>query len=320
MTAEGDGYRAAREGAALIGLPERGVLAVTGPQRQKFLHNLLSNDVQGRAVGQGVLAALMDARGHLQSFLRVLVASDTVWLEAPAERLPALEQTFAHYRVAAPVRFQSTPAVVFALVGPAARDVLGRSGAEAPSAAPESHVGARLAGHEVRVAAASDLPSAGFVLHVAPEGADSVRAALLAEGTAALGREALDALRVEQGRPWYGVDVTDENLLHETGLVREYHSPSKGCYVGQEVVARLEARGGNVNKLLRGLRLSAPVSAGASIRAEDREVGRVTTAAVSPRLGPIAMGYVHRSRFEPGARVQVGEAEATVEALPLDRT
>jgi folate-binding Fe-S cluster repair protein YgfZ len=115
------------------------------------------------------------------------------------------------------------------------------------------------------------------------------------------------------------VDVGADNLLHETGLVHEYHSPTKGCYVGQEVMARLDARGGNVNKLLRGLRLATPVAPGAPIRADDREVGRVTTAAVSPRLGPIALGYVHRSRFEPGTRVEVGGTEATVDSLPLDR-
>jgi folate-binding protein YgfZ len=127
-------------------------------------------------------------------------------------------------------------------------------------------------------------------------------------------------MRIEQGRPWYGVDVTEENLLHETGLVREYHSPSKGCYVGQEVIARLDARGGHVNKRLCGLRLSAPAAAGATIRAEGRDVGRVTTAGVSPRLGPVAMGYVHRSAFEPGTGVEVGGAAASVAALPLDRS
>jgi glycine cleavage system aminomethyltransferase T len=89
--------------------------------------------------------------------------------------------------------------------------------------------------------------------------------------------------------------------------------------VGQEVIARLEARGGNVNKRLRGLRLGAPSAAGAAIRAEGQDVGRVTTAGVSPRLGPIAMGYVHRSRFEPGTAVEVDGAPAGVAELPLER-
>jgi folate-binding protein YgfZ len=298
---------------------DRGVLAVTGPLRQKFLHNVLSNDVQGRGTGQGCLAALMDVRGHVQSFLRVLVGTDTIWLEAPADRLGTLEQTLAHYRVAAPVRFQAMPTVVLALIGPRAREALADVGAEVPDLPAQDHVATSVAGQAARVMAATDLPAPALVLHLAPEGAAAVRSALLAHGAEALSREAFDALRVEQGRPWYGVDVTEENLLHETGLVREYHSPTKGCYVGQEVMARLDARGGNVNKLLRGLRLAAPVTAGTTIRADDREVGRVTTAAVSPRLGPIAMGYVHRSRCEPGTRVDVGGTEATVETLPLDR-
>jgi folate-binding protein YgfZ len=111
--------------------------------------------------------------------------------------------------------------------------------------------------------------------------------------------------------------VGEDNLLHETGLVGEYHSPSKGCYVGQEVIARLEARGANVNKVLRGLRLEAPVARGAAVLADGKDVGVVTTAAVSPRLGAIAMAFVHRSRAEAGTAVEVAGTPATVAALPL---
>ena len=295
------------------------MLAVTGPLRQKFLHNLLSNDVQGRAPGQGGLAALMDARGRLQALLRVLVGRDTVWLEAPAAGLPELERTLVHYRVAAPVRFAVEPADVVAVLGPLARDVLARAGAETPELGAGDHVTARLAGAEVRVVSAPDLPASALVLHAPAAAADEVCAALSAAGAVPLGRDALDVLRIEEGRPWFGVDVTDENLLHETGLVRQYHSSAKGCYVGQEVIARLEARGGNVNKLLRGLRLERPVTTGAVVRADEREVGRVTTAGVSPRLGPVALAYVHRSRFEPGTPVTVEEdVRATVVALPFE--
>jgi folate-binding Fe-S cluster repair protein YgfZ len=98
--------------------------------------------------------------------------------------------------------------------------------------------------------------------------------------------------------------------------VAEYHVP-KGCYVGQEVVARLEARGGHVSRALRGLRLGAPATAGAAVQAEGTDVGRVTTSAVSPRLGPIAMAYVHRRAYEPGTAVEVGGAAAVVTALPF---
>jgi folate-binding protein YgfZ len=316
--AEAGEYEAARSEAALIDLGERGVLEATGPQRQKFLQGMLSNDVVGRQTGEGCSAALMTARGHVQALLRVLVTGDSVLLEMPAERLALVEQTLVHYRVAAPVRFKVRPTAVLGLAGPRALERLRAAGAELPELAPESHVPASVAGEAVLVARASDLPPAGYVLHVAPESAAAVWSALVDGGARPLGRQAMDALRVEAGRPWYGPDVSEENLLHETGLVAECHSPTKGCYIGQEVVARLEARGGHVNKSLRGLRLSAPAAAGAPVVAGGKEAGRVTTAAVSPRLGLIALAYVHRSAFEAGTAVAVAGAPATVANLPLE--
>lgn len=309
-------YEAARAGAGLATLP-RAVLAVTGPLRQKFLHGILSNDVAGRTAGQGCLAALMDAKGHLLCFVRVLVGADTVWLELAADGLDALERALVHYRVAAPVRFARPGTIVFGLLGPRAAAMLSGLGLDAAGLADEGHTTGTIAGADVRAVRASDLPAGGFALHVPAEAADAVRAALRAHGAADVGPDTLDVLRIEDGRPWYGPDVTEANLLHETGLVRAYHSATKGCYVGQETIARLEARGGNVNKVLRGLRLGAPARAGDAVTAEGAEVGRVTTAGVSPRLGPIAMAYVHRSRFEPGTAVAVAGAPATVAALPL---
>ncbi len=311
-------YRAAREDAALVDLAERGALDVSGPLRQKFLHGILSNDVAGRAPGQGCQAALMDVKGHLQAFLRVLVQSDAVRLELTRARLEPVEALLLHYRVAAPVRFARPDVAPLGLLGPRAGELLAALGAAVPGASAEEHVRATLAGHDVLVARAGDLPCAGFVLHTPSAGAAEVWDALAAAGARPLGRRALDALRVEQGLPWYGCDVGEEHLLHETGLVRVMHSPSKGCYVGQEVIARLEARGGNVNKALRGLRLGAHAAPGDAISADDHEVGRVTTAALSPRLGPLAMGYVHRNHFAPGTSLTVAGHPASVALLPLD--
>jgi folate-binding protein YgfZ len=312
------GYDAARSGAALCALP-RAVLAVTGPLRQKFLQGILSNEVAALAAGQGAPAALLDAKGHVQSLMRVLVGGDTVWLELPQDRLDPVERLLVHYRVAAPVRFARAPVAVLGLLGPAAPDALRRAGLPVAALAADAHAAATLAGAPVLVSPASDLPAQGFALHVPADAAGAVRAALTEQGAAGLDAGALDALRIEDGVPWYGADVTEANLLHETGLVRRYHSASKGCYVGQENIARLEARGGHVNKALRGLRLGAPAAAGDAVTCEGAEAGRVTTAAVSPQLGPIAMAYVHRSRFEPGTRVDVGGQAATVSLLPLER-
>jgi len=311
-------YAAARDSAALADLSDRGVLQASGPQRQKFLQAILSNDVLSREPGQGCRAALMTMKGHLLAFMRVLVQKDVVLMEMPADRLKAVEEALVFYRVAAPVRFAARPTTVLALMGPEARDILARAGCEVPELAPEAHVSGTVVGQPVLVARAGDLPAGGYVLHTTPEGAAPVSAALQAAGAVPIGRATVDVLRIEDGRPWFGPDVTEENLLHETGLVPELHSPTKGCYVGQEVIARLEARGGNVNKMMRGLRLSAPADAGSTVTSEGKDVGRITTAGISPRLGPIAMGYVHRSRFEPGTHVEVGRAAAAVVRLPFE--
>ncbi len=314
MTAPDEAYRQAREGIALADLSDRAVLAATGPKRQSFLHGILSNDIAGRAPGQGVRSALMDAKGRLLCLFRVLVTDDTLLLEMPAERLAFVSETLERYRVAAPVRFAARPVSVVGILGPRAPEVLRDAGLEAVPTDREAHAVGTVRGHEVRVARAGDLPAQGYVLYVPTLGAGEVLDAF--SGVAALDAPTLDALRIEDGRAWYGPDVTAENLLFETGLVAEYHVP-KGCYVGQEVVARLEARGGNVSRALRGLRLTAPATAGATVQAEGAEVGRVTTAAVSPRLGPIAMAFVHRRAFEPGTAVVVGGAPAVVTALPF---
>jgi aminomethyltransferase len=194
--------------------------------------------------------------------------------------------------------------------------VLAHAGAEVAELPVESHVAAAVSGHDVRVARAGDLPAGGFVVHAAADALSAVADALRGAGARDVGRATLDVLRIEEGRAWYGIDVAEENLLHETGLLQEYHSFTKGCYIGQEVVARLEGRGAHVNKRLMGLQLGSAAPAGSAVTAEGKDVGRVTTAGVSPRLGPIALAYVHRS-VDPGATVTIGGAPARVAQLPL---
>jgi folate-binding protein YgfZ len=319
VSVEAGGYQEARESAAFARLEDRTVLEAAGPDRQKFLQAMLSNEVQALRPGEGCAAALTDVKGHVQALLRVLVLPSAVHLELPRERATRVKDTLEHYRVAAPVRFQVRPLAVLALLGPRADTVLADAGGAPPPPGRDSHHETAVAGHAVRAIRAGDLPVPGLVLHVAETEAEAVQDALGALGVARLEAGAVDALRVEAGRPWYGRDVGEDNLLHETGLVSECCSFSKGCYLGQEVIARLDARGGHVNKRLRGLRLSAPARAGATLFAEGKEAGRVTTAAVSPRLGPLALAYVNRGHADAGTTVEVDGAPATVVDLPLDK-
>src|SRR5260370_21374435 len=236
-----EGYRAAREAAAWVDLAERGVLEVTGPQRQKFLQGMLSNDVLGRAPGAGCLAALLTVKGHIQALMRVLVTPEAVLLEMPQDRLSLVERTLDHYRVAAPVRFKARPTAVLGLLGPRAREVLRDAGLELPELPPESHVSGQLGGQGVLVARASDLPS-GFVVHVAPEGAAPVREAL-ARHAQRLGREALDALRVEAGRARDRPPPAPEKPPPETPLPAVDPSLTESRYHSAQLICQLVGPG-----------------------------------------------------------------------------
>jgi folate-binding protein YgfZ len=307
-------HAALSAGTGLVDLATRSLLEAAGPGpiRLKFLQGMLTNDVAGRAPGQGCRAAMLSPRGAVHALVRALVETDVVVLETDADRLEPLRAELERYRVAAPVRFAPRPVAVLALVGPAAAGVLARAGVPSPPAGDEEHAPATIGGAAVRLVRAGDLPGGGFVLHVAPEAARAAWDALAAAGARPAGLDALDVRRVEALRPWWGDDVDEENLLHETGLVAECASFTKGCYVGQETMARLDARGGNVNKALRGLRLSAPAARGAAVRAEGKDAGHVTTAGVSPAFGPVALAWVHRNHFAAGTSVEVDGAPATV--------
>jgi folate-binding protein YgfZ len=252
--------------------------------------------VLGLAAGQSRLSALLDAKGHVLALMRAHMTDAAVLLEMPADRVAKVKETLLFYKVAAPVRFEERTTAVVAVMGPGADAILSKAG--------------------VTAAAADDLPAGGRVVYA--DDGDATLAAVLSAGALPIGPACLDVLRIEDGTPWYGSDVGEDNLLHETGRLGLYHSSTKGCYIGQEVVARLEGRGGNVNKQLRGLKLAAPAGAGDRVERAGQDVGRVTTAGISPALGPIALGMIHRSAFEPGTGVSVGGQSATVVQLPFD--
>jgi tRNA-modifying protein YgfZ len=146
--------------------------------------------------------------------------------------------------------------------------------------------------------------------------AGRVREALITAGAEPVNEEAAEVVRVESGRPRYGVDLAPEAVIpQEAGLNERAVSFEKGCYVGQETVARLHWRG-KPNRHLRGLRLSEPVPAGTVLRAGEKEVGAVTSPLVSPALGPIVLALVRRE-VAPGDTVAAGDGDATAQVVEL---
>lgn len=306
-----------RQSAAWIRLDRLSLIRVAGPNRVKFLHNLLSNDIAGLSPGQSRLAALMNLKGQQVAWMRVLAEADALICELPTAVRDTVVDTFLHYKVGAPVRFEKLEATVFGLLGEMAGQTLATLGVDAPPTSIDTFSSAAAFGGTVRISRGRFLPASGLTIH-----ADVAAAAALEEklrdllGVPLL-NATVDTLRVEEGIPWHGIDVEEENLLHETGQLAIYHSSSKGCYLGQEVVARLEGRGGNVNKRLVGLKAAEPIPTDQDVVAEEKIIGRVTTAGISPEFGPIAMGYVHRSHADPGNQVLIGEIKAETTSLPF---
>jgi folate-binding protein YgfZ len=305
-------YRVLREGAGLIDRSGRGKLVVSGPDAVAFLQGQLTNDLEAVATGEGCYAALLDRKGHIQADLRVLrLAPDRVWIDLEAGTTEAVNRHLSMYRVGQEVEIadHSEDRAILSLVGPGSLQVSG-----AMTLAPEhAHRELELADAACR-AIATDL---GVDLICAAEDAKAVAAALLEGGAERVSERAAEIVRVESGRPRFGREMSIATLPQEAGIDDRAVSFTKGCYIGQETVARLHYKG-KPNRHLRGLRLARPAADGDPIKLDDRELGRIGTAVVSPALGPIALAVIRREA-EPGARVTVGAdgVSAEVVALPF---
>jgi folate-binding protein YgfZ len=202
---------------------------------------------------------------------------------------------------------------LLSLIGPEAAAIAGVEEAESPPLAGIEHANAAI---EIDgIAALAVRTDAGVDLICDAADTDALSAALRAHGATPVSEAAAECVRIEHGRPRYGIDLDDSVIPQEAGLNERAVNFTKGCYVGQETVARLYYKG-KPNRHLRGLRLSQPAAAGAQLLLGERPVGRVGSAAVSPRLGPIALALVRREA-EPGSVLSVGEQGASAEVLEL---
>ena len=310
-TVELDGqYRALRESAGVVAREGRRLLVVEGPEAADYLQGQLTNDVEALAPGEGCYAALLDRKGHMQGDMRVLRGERGFTIDTEAVAGDAVLKHLSMYKVGRDVSVEDVSAerTIFSLIGPAANEIaLG-----GPLGPEHSHRAVEIGGLPC-LAVATD---AGLDLLLGAVDADAVRETLVGAGAAAVSEAAAEILRVESGRPRFGREMTTATIPQEAGINERAVDFAKGCYIGQETVARLHYRG-KPNRRLRGLRLSSPANAGEPIRLGDRELGRVGTAVISPAQGPIALAIVRREA-EPGASVSVGDAnQAEVVELPF---
>jgi tRNA-modifying protein YgfZ len=304
-------YRAAREGAGWLSR-QRGMLLVNGADAAEFLQGQLTNEIEALAPDEGCYAALLDRKGHITADLRCLRLShshaDAIWIDTEPIALDGLRKHLETYRIGREVAVADVTAEweITSLIGPASAEVAG-----APPFSPEhaQHYYER-DGVEI-LAVATDL---GLDLITRAEAAERLHE-LLAGGAEPVTDEAAEIVRVESGRPRFGLDFGPEAMPAEAGIVERAVNFEKGCYIGQEPVARLHYKG-KPNRRLRGLRLSAPAGQGDSLRLEEKEVGSVGTSCLSPALGPIALAIVRREANE-GDRLSVGDGDTTAEVVEL---
>ena len=308
-------YRAATEGCALFDRSERGKLALTGAGTKPFLHGQVSNDIEGLTPGRGCYAALLTPKGRMLADLRILDAGDELLLDTERVALQELFNAIRRFSLGYDVELhkRTLQRGLLSLLGPESA-VLAGSGVAELGPAEHDHLVATVAGVEVR-AIRTDL---GIDLLCDAADTDSLRDGLLAAGAAPVSETTAETRRVERGRPRYGVDLDDSVIPQEADLNARAVSFTKGCYVGQETVARLFYRG-KPNRQLRGLRLSAPVSPGAELRLGERVVGRVGSVVESPAHGLLGLALVRREA-PVGSPVTVGEDGASAVVLELPFT
>ena len=298
-------YAALTEGAALVDRSERGKLALTGSGAAEFLNGQVTNDVTAIAPGEGTYAAFLTHKGKMLGDLRILATDEELLLDTERVALQGLFDMIRRFKVGfdAELHKRTVQRGLLSLVGPRAREL---AGAQDLPEAEHAHRAGEVTGRPVRLI----VTDAGVDVLTLAEDTEAVADALRQAGAVPVSEDAAEVVRVERGRPRYGVDLDDATIPQEAGLNERAVSFTKGCYVGQETVARLFYKG-KPNRHLRGLRLSgADVATGDELKLGEKVVGRVGTVVVSPRLGPIALALVRREA-EPGATVRVGEAGAT---------
>ena len=319
-------YRIIATGAGQIARQDRGHLRFDGTDAVTFLQALVSNDVAALGPGQGVYATYLTPQGRMISDLRIHRRRDHLLAEVPAKLTARLLSAFDALIFSEDVTVSDVSATLsqIAVIGARAADTVARALAIDPNVLDGL---APLSGIDVgtRFVSRADDSEAWpvFDVFVAKEEAERVVVALHQAGAAQILPDVLEALRIESGRPAFGVDMTDETIPLEAGLLDRAISTTKGCYVGQEIIIRVLHRGGGrVAKRLSRLELDASVSeppaAGTILSAEGKDVGKITSAAFSPaRDRVVALGYVSRDLAEAGRSIVVATPHGDVSASIL---
>lgn len=311
-------FAAITTSAAIADWSARGVLTISGSDSRKFLHNFCTNDIRGLSSGQGCEAFVCNVQGKVLAHILVAAEQERLWLTCGRTSLPTLLKHLQKYHINEQVSFEDPSAeyVSLYLTGPASNQLLVKM--YGPDAAIEIKETATLDHNGSGVFARRfDLyGTPGYELLCPVESVATFWAAVIAAGAAPVGTAADNAARILAGFPEYGVDVTADNLAQEVSRTKQAISFTKGCYLGQEPIARIDALG-HVNKLLCVLRIAGlPLPPqGTEIVTDDepvKTIGSITSSALFPADSTaVALAYMKRSFESPGLNVRVKNGDAT---------
>jgi folate-binding protein YgfZ len=315
-------YHTIALGAGWIEKRARGRLTLSGRDAVPFLHALVTNDVASLEIDQGTYAAYLTPQGRMIADLIIYRRADRLVADVPRDRAAALASRLDGlvFTEDVAVRDDSDALGQIMVVGAGAARAVAAALEASEVAVSALALRSQVASGDLFAARTDDAPWPSFDVVFPSARRASLVETLEAAGAIALTDDVTEALRIEAGRPAFGVDMTEETIPLEAGLLDRAINQSKGCYVGQEVIVRVLHRGGGrIAKRLVQLTAcdeGAPLACGATISDGSDEVGRVTSAAFSPRLERgIALGYVRREGAEVGRRYLAGGAAVEVVGL-----
>jgi folate-binding protein YgfZ len=284
---------------------------------------MLTNDIKGLAPGQSCLAVAVTNKGKLVADLRVFQRSDAAWLELAADRAaPLLDHLNRHLIMEeCTIEDQSTGSAWIGLHGPRATEILKKLSPSLPELAEHAQADIAIGGGSAVAIGAREFGLPGYDLWLSPDRAAAVWEALRSAGASPMGADACEILRIEAGIPRFGAELDEDTLPLEAGLDRTINY-EKGCYVGQEVLARVTYRG-HVNRKLTGLWLAgdAPARPGEALTHDGQPAGEIRSSIRSPHFArPIALAYVRRELVPEGTQLKLPDGrEGTVTALPFKK-
>lgn len=316
-------YEALTAGAGLVDFAGRTRIEVTGDDRASFLHNLSTNDVKGLTPGSGCEAFFLNARGHVLAHVFIICRPESLVVEAVSGQCEFLLNHLNRYLIREQVELHDRTAEwgEVLLAGDRAPAVLGKISSGNLPAVRLENCELLIAGQAATVVRVAMTPSVGYLLFSSAGSMAVVHESLLSHGATIGDQAALEAARVEAGFPFYGSDITDQNLPQEVARDALAISFKKGCYLGQETVARIDALG-HVNKTLVRLEFDGPQvpPVGTELRAGEQVVGQITSAAFSPRTGvALALGIIRRGHHTPGTTLESGFGICRIAPSPSGR-